>query len=265
MIDAAQSKATRLRKLARDPFKFAGGLQHIVDEAADTGLKRVHETAQFRLALLRGGHCACGLCVAKTMAFEGIVLEDRDGARHVADLIGPVVAGNPDVVPAIRDCRQRVRHRCQRLGDAAHDQHCHRKDEKRREAPGNGHGLHRLRQHDIKLRHRDADIENADRRQDLDAALIAVGGKVQLEPLDPKSLSILASGGSIQEGFLFDFLSNFQDSARQGLQVYRLLGGAGYVWSARRDANGRGHLRFSAIDASALGTPKRLPPIPRSA
>ena len=93
----------------------------------------------------------------------------------------------------------------------------------------------------------------------IDAALIAVWGKVQLEPLDPKSLSILASGGSIQEGFLFDFLSNFQDSARQGLQVYRLLGGAGYVWSARRDANGRGHLRFSAIDASALGAPKPLP------
>jgi hypothetical protein len=40
------------------------------------------------------------------------------------------------------------------------------------------------------------------------------------------------------------------------LPIYRLNGGAGYVWSASFDEKGTGHLRFLAVDASALSQPQ---------
>jgi tetratricopeptide (TPR) repeat protein len=100
-------------------------------------------------------------------------------------------------------------------------------------------------------------------RQGLPSAVIAIWGQVRLVPLDNQSLSILASGGSVRKGFLIDFLGNFERSVRQGLAVYRLSGGAGYVWSASRDESGRGHVRFAAVDASSLPDPDlTTPPVP---
>ena len=41
-----------------------------------------------------------------------------------------------------------------------------------------------------------------------------------------------------------------------GLPVYRVGGGAGYLWAARRDAEGQGTLRFAAADmAATTGSP----------
>ena len=68
----------------------------------------------------------------------------------------------------------------------------------------------------------------------------------------------LASGKGVREGFLegegflVDFLDNIQRSAKLQLSIYRLEGGAGYLWAASFDENGRGHLRFSAVDAASL-------------
>ena len=106
-------------------------------------------------------------------------------------------------------------------------------------------------------------------RRGLPDAVIASWGKVNLEPLDPNSISILASGGNVKKGFLIDFLGDWEQSARQGLPIYRLLGGAGYVWAASRNNEGRGHVRFLTIDASALmpqvaRTPVPTPSIPGS-
>jgi hypothetical protein len=81
-------------------------------------------------------------------------------------------------------------------------------------------------------------------------AVIAYWGDVALEPLDARSLAQLAAGGSVQKGMLFDFLGDFGKSARAGLPVYHLGGGAGYVWGAHSDENGVGALRMTAIDAA---------------
>ena len=99
-------------------------------------------------------------------------------------------------------------------------------------------------------------------RRGLPDAVVAFWGKVNLQPLDPDSISILASGGNVKKGFLIDFLGDWERSARQGLPIYRLVGGAGYVWAASRDNEGRGHVRFLAIDASALMPQVARAPVP---
>src|SRR5439155_5662858 len=70
--------------------------------------------------------------------------------------------------------------------------------------------------------------------------------------LDVNAISILGSGESPRKGLLIDYLGNFRRSAQLGLPIYRLSGGAGYLWSASVDRNDRGHLRLLAIDASEL-------------
>jgi uncharacterized protein len=83
-------------------------------------------------------------------------------------------------------------------------------------------------------------------------ALIASWGAVELVQIDKNAMSILQSGASPRTGILIDFLGDFPKSAKLDLPVYRLSGGAGYVWSASFDERGIGHLRFLAVDASAL-------------
>jgi tetratricopeptide (TPR) repeat protein len=88
--------------------------------------------------------------------------------------------------------------------------------------------------------------------------LIAVWGKVTLESLDPTGVKELAAGRSPRQGILVDFIGNLTDSARRGLPIYRVTGGSGFVWAASFNPQGRGTLRFFAIDPSALlpGTAK---------
>jgi hypothetical protein len=73
-----------------------------------------------------------------------------------------------------------------------------------------------------------------------------------LEILDSESISTLAEGKSPKKGYLIDFIGNFARSAKEGLPVYRIGGGAGFVWAASTDPRGRGTLRFAAIDPSAM-------------
>jgi hypothetical protein len=54
---------------------------------------------------------------------------------------------------------------------------------------------------------------------------------------------------------MIDHIGNYQRSAQQGLPIYRLTGGAGYVWAASWDQKGVGTLRFLTIDASAINAP----------
>jgi S1-C subfamily serine protease len=84
--------------------------------------------------------------------------------------------------------------------------------------------------------------------------VIATWGEVSLEPLDEASMELLSKGKSPGKGILVDFIGRFQRSAQQGLPVYRLAGGAGYVWIASFK-NGRGTLRYFAVDAASLVTP----------
>jgi tetratricopeptide (TPR) repeat protein len=74
--------------------------------------------------------------------------------------------------------------------------------------------------------------------------IIATWGKVALEPLDATGTSELAAGRSPRKGILVDFLGNLSESARHGLDVYRVTGGPGFVWAASFNPQGRGTLRF---------------------
>src|ERR1700756_2809283 len=54
------------------------------------------------------------------------------------------------------------------------------------------------------------------------------------------------------------FVGNFARSAKEGLPIYRISGGAGFLWVASFDSIGRGILRFVAVDPSA-SLPSSLP------
>jgi hypothetical protein len=102
------------------------------------------------------------------------------------------------------------------------------------------------------------------RRSGTSDAILAMWGKIELEPLDPDSVRSLAGGKSPNKGFLLDFLGNFSRSAQEGLPIYRIIGGAGFALAASFDQRGRGTLRLVAVDASALqpGRVATQPPDP---
>src|SRR6516225_11208714 len=64
-------------------------------------------------------------------------------------------------------------------------------------------------------------------RGGLPDGLIAVWGKITLEPLDQQSMKILADGKGPRKGLLIDFLGNFARSAKEGLPIYHIDGGPG--------------------------------------
>jgi hypothetical protein len=100
-----------------------------------------------------------------------------------------------------------------------------------------------------------ARITKMPHRAGLPDGMIALWGKTTLEQLDQDSIKILAEGRSPKKGLLIDFIGNFTRSAKEGLPVYRISGGAGFLWAASFDQEGRGTLRFAAVDASGLSSP----------
>jgi len=88
-------------------------------------------------------------------------------------------------------------------------------------------------------------------REGFPNAVIAIWGAIQLEPLNPDEISEVASGGS-HPGILVSFLGDPERSAKAGVPVYRLAGGAGFLWAATFDQNGKGMLRYLAIDDSKI-------------
>ena len=97
-------------------------------------------------------------------------------------------------------------------------------------------------------------------REGIPNGVIATWGKVALEPVDGKTTKILAARQNPKIGALVDFIGDFERSTKNDLPVYRVSGGAGFIWAASWDANGRGTLRMSAINPSALPTPANLNP-----
>jgi hypothetical protein len=95
-------------------------------------------------------------------------------------------------------------------------------------------------------------------------AVIAQWGQIELEPLEADELASLASGAEVPQGLKIDYLGDFTRSAKLGLPVYRIAGGAGYLWTASADPKGRGHLRFLSSNASAYAqavAPPAGPPV----
>jgi ribosomal protein L9 len=89
-------------------------------------------------------------------------------------------------------------------------------------------------------------------RSGLPDGVIAVWGKITLEPLDQESINILANGKNPRKGFLIDYLRDFTRSAKQGLPIYRIDGGPGFIWAASFDQKGRGTLRLAAVELSGF-------------
>jgi hypothetical protein len=87
--------------------------------------------------------------------------------------------------------------------------------------------------------------------EDHPTAVIAVWGSLQLEELDSESRAALETGMLPQQILVVDHLGDLPRSLQLGLPIYRLKDGAGYLWSAS-NRNGRGYLRFLAIDVAAL-------------
>ena len=90
-------------------------------------------------------------------------------------------------------------------------------------------------------------------RDGLPDAVIAMWGKLQLEQLSAADVLTVASGGNYK-GLLVGFLGDLERSAKAGVPVYELAGGAGFVWAATFGENGRGGLRFLTIDPSLIAT-----------
>ena len=65
--------------------------------------------------------------------------------------------------------------------------------------------------------------------------VIATWGEVTLTPLDESAIGDLQRGQSPRRGFLFDFLDNERQSAKEGLPVYQIGGGAGPDDDAQQD------------------------------
>ena len=110
-----------------------------------------------------------------------------------------------------------------------------------------------------------ARVLNGDPRPDAPHSVIAAWGDVTLTPLDESTMGALRRGETITAGLLIDFLAGSQKSAREGLPVFHLGGGAGYLWAATYDDNGKGRLRMTAVNPSLLpgGPVEPTPAIPR--
>jgi hypothetical protein len=89
-------------------------------------------------------------------------------------------------------------------------------------------------------------------------AVIAAWGAVTLTPLDSATMDALRSGAPVHSGLIVGALGDPRASARLGLAAYGLSGGAGFIWSANYNSSGKGVLRITAVDPSAL-SPRSLP------
>jgi hypothetical protein len=97
-----------------------------------------------------------------------------------------------------------------------------------------------------------ARIYNGDGRPDAPHSIIATWGDVTLTPLDQQTLEALSRGETINAGLVIDFLADSRKSAREGLPVFHMGGGSGYIWAAMFDASGKGRLRMTAVNPSLL-------------
>jgi hypothetical protein len=88
-------------------------------------------------------------------------------------------------------------------------------------------------------------------------AVMALWGAIKLEPLKPDEISAMASGETYP-GILVSFLGDLERSAKAGVPVYRLGGGAGFLWVATFDQSGKGVLRYLAIDDSKIEPPRQV-------
>ena len=97
-----------------------------------------------------------------------------------------------------------------------------------------------------------ARVLTGDSRPDAPHSIIASWGDVTLTPLDESTMEALRRGETITAGLVIDFLADSRKSAREGLPVFHMGGGAGYIWAAKFDDTGKGRLRITAVNPALL-------------
>ncbi|WP_158554744.1 cell envelope integrity protein TolA [Methylovirgula sp. 4M-Z18] len=88
-------------------------------------------------------------------------------------------------------------------------------------------------------------------RSDNDAALVT-WGNIRLRPIDAALRQTILAGGTINQGFLVDHLNDLKKSISEGLPVYQIEGGRGFIFAANWDRDGRGTIATRSIDQAAL-------------
>jgi tetratricopeptide (TPR) repeat protein len=87
-------------------------------------------------------------------------------------------------------------------------------------------------------------------------AVIAIWGQLKLDELNGDDIETLADGKSPHLGVLVDFIGDLEASAKNGLPVFRISGGSGYIYSAHFAANGKGHRHYVAVNGLQLAVRK---------
>jgi hypothetical protein len=72
--------------------------------------------------------------------------------------------------------------------------------------------------------------------------ILAAWGKTVLEPLDIDNRRAFAEGRRLSKGYYIDFIGDFTRSAKEGFPLYRISGGAGFIFAASFDQKGHGTL-----------------------
>ena len=91
-----------------------------------------------------------------------------------------------------------------------------------------------------------------DANTDRPASVIVRWGQIKLESVDSEASDAVESGKYPAIGVLVDTLGDVQRSVQSGLEVYRILGGTGFIYSASLDKNGRGHRQYIAADGNEV-------------
>jgi tetratricopeptide (TPR) repeat protein len=84
-------------------------------------------------------------------------------------------------------------------------------------------------------------------------AVVVTWGQLQLDEIDGEAVSEISNGKSPHIGVLVDSLGDLKRSAKEGLPIYRIHGGPGYVYAASFGAAARGNRHYVAADGAQLG------------
>jgi tetratricopeptide (TPR) repeat protein len=83
-------------------------------------------------------------------------------------------------------------------------------------------------------------------------AVVVTWGQVELEEIDDQAVFDISQGKGVDLGPLIDCLGNLKRSAQDHLPIYRIRGGAGYVYSASFGTAARGNRHYVAANGAQL-------------
>jgi hypothetical protein len=95
-------------------------------------------------------------------------------------------------------------------------------------------------------------VDWVDAIADRPASVIVRWGQIKLESIESDASDAVESGQDPRIGVLVDSLGDVQRSAKSGLDVYRIAGGTGFIYSASFDKNGRGHRQYIAANGNEV-------------